>query len=78
MKKRLLIICIVVTILLIIPIPTGVVRDGGTKTYTALTYKIVDWNHECGDGAVFDKTKVYFFPKNFTSLDELIKQELEN
>lgn len=78
MKKRLIITLLVLIIILIIPIPTGTARDGGTKTYTALTYKIVDWNHFYGDGEVFDETKVYFFPDNFASLDDLIERELKH
>ena len=44
-KKRLIIGAIAILLLLIIPIPTGVLKDGGTRTYTALTYKLVRWNH---------------------------------
>ena len=63
--------------ILCVPIPTGVVQDGGTRTYTALTYKIVDWNRITG-AAVYDETKVYLFPNNFKSLDALWEQEKEN
>ena len=56
--------------ILVIPIPTGPYRDGGTREYTALTYKIVDWNRLTGD-STYDKTKVYFFPYNFKSIDSL-------
>ena len=63
--------------ILFVPIPTGVVKDGGTRTYTALTYKIVDWNRITGE-AVYDETKVYLFPNNFKSLDALWEQEKEN
>ena len=78
MKKRIIIALLALVVLLVIPIPTGTARDGGTKTYTALTYKIVDWNHYYGDGKVFDKTKVYFFSDNFSSLDDLLEQELKH
>lgn len=61
-------------LLLLIPIPTGVYKDGGTKTYTALTYKIVDWNH-LSDNGIYDTTKVYPFPMNFMSLDALLERE---
>lgn len=46
MKKKLVIILIIVGILAVLftPIPTGVCKDGGTRVYSALTYKIVDWN----------------------------------
>ena len=61
MKKKIWIPIVIVALLaiLVIPIPTGVYKDGGTREYTALTYKIVDWNRMTGD-ATYDKTKVYF------------------
>lgn len=75
MKKRIIIIILAVLIL-VIPIPTNKARDGGTRAYTSLTYKIVDWNHLYGDaGKIFDETKIYFFPDNFKSLDELLEIE---
>lgn len=74
--EKIIIICIIVVLILIIPIPTGKARDGGTKTYTALTYKIVVWHHFCDDDKVFAETKVYFFPSNYLSLDELFEREL--
>ena len=78
MRKRLFIIMLIVVLILIIPIPTGIARAGGTKTYTALTYKIVKWKHFYGDSEVFNETKVYLFPDNFLSLDDLIKREINN
>ena len=72
MKKKIWIPIVIVVLLaiLVIPIPTGVYRDGGTREYTALTYKIVDWNRLTGD-STYDKTRVYFFPYNFKSIDGL-------
>ena len=72
MKKKIWIPILVVVILavLFVPIPTGVYRDGGTREYTALTYKIVDWNR-LTDGNAYDKTKLYLFPYNFKSIDSL-------
>ena len=72
MKKKNWIPIVIVALLaiLVIPIPTGVYKDGGTREYTALTYKIVDWNRMTGD-ATYDETKVYFFPYNFKSIDGL-------
>lgn len=71
-KKWIPIVIAVLLAILVIPIPIGVYKDGGTRAYTALTYKIVVWNRL---GAVednaYDKTKVYFFPNNFKSIDEL-------
>ena len=72
MKKRKWIPIIIVVLIaaLVIPIPSGVYKDGGTRSYTALTYKIVDWNRLTGE-SVYDKTKVYFFPDNFKGIDSL-------
>lgn len=72
MKKKIWIPVVIVALLaiLVIPIPSGVCKDGGTREYTALTYKIVDWNRFTGN-STYDKTKVYFFPNNFKSIDSL-------
>lgn len=79
MKKKLLVILLVVLLLalLAVPIPMGVYEDGGTREYAALTYKIVDWNRMTDD-SVYDVTKVYFFPRNFRSVDDLWVEEEEN
>lgn len=58
------------------PIPTSY-RDGGTTAYSALTYKIVNWNRIMGDQVLTD-TCVYWFPDNFKSIDELWAQEEDN
>ena len=70
MKKKTWIPIIVFLVILVIPIPSGVYKDGGTREYTALTYKIVDWNRMTGD-TIYDETRVYFFPYNFKSIDGL-------
>ena len=73
MKKKVWIWVLAGVLLLAVlftPIPTGTYKDGGTREYTALTYKIVDWNRLTG-GGTYDKTKVYFFPYNFKSIDSL-------
>ena len=65
-KKVILIILAIVIFLavLFLPIPKGPYNDGGTREYSALTYKIVDWNRRT-ETSTYDKTKVYFFPENF-------------
>lgn len=75
-KKHWLIAGIMVFLLLVIPIPTGIFKDGGTRTYTALTYKIVQWHHLYANGT-YDAAKVYPFPMNFLSLDALLAREQE-
>lgn len=43
MKKKTWIVLIILLLILFIPIPSGTYKDGGTRVYTALTYKIVKW-----------------------------------
>lgn len=77
MKKRTLIILLILIVaILFVPVPSSPCKDGGTRDYTSMTYKIVVWNHICDDGNVFQETKVYFFPDNFRSMDDLIDREL--
>ena len=75
MKKKIWIpIVIVLIAVLFIPIPSGVCQDGGTREYTALTYKIVKWNRLTGD-STYDKLRVYLFPNNFRSIGSLWTRE---
>lgn len=76
MKKKIWIPIVLVSLLVVlaVPIPTGVMKDGGTRTYTALTYKIIDWNRISGDG-VYENTRVYFGKNYFKSIDELWELE---
>ena len=67
MKKR--IVCIVLAVLLaavlFVPIPQGPYEDGGTRAYTALTYKVVQWNR-ITDYGNYNKTELYWLPHNST------------
>lgn len=77
MKKKVFMITVVTVLLLAIlfvPVPKSPYRDGGTREYSALAYKVVDWNRLTGDG-VYDATKVYWFPENFKSTDDLWADE---
>lgn len=83
-KKILIVIIIVVFIILFLPIPKGTYDDGGTREYSALTYKIVEWNKLIAevneDGSVgevnrYHKTSIFWFPNNFKSIGELWKLE---
>ena len=77
MKNKIWIPIVILLAVLVIPIPSCVYKDGGTREYTALTYKIVDWNRLNGYTA-YDKTRVYFFPYNFKSIDDLWHCEEDN
>ncbi|MBE7064195.1 MAG: hypothetical protein E7384_00040 [Ruminococcaceae bacterium] len=81
MKKLIITISIILLILLIlfVPLPSGMYKDGGTKEYSALTYKIVKWHsidsrYESG---YYENTSVYWFPDNFKSIGELWDMEMQ-
>ena len=77
MKKKILLWIlagVLVLAVLFAPIPSGVYEDGGSREYTALTYKIVDWNRLTTDGK-YEATKLYWFPNNFKSIDDLWANE---
>ena len=76
-KKYWMILVVLLLFLALIPIPTGVYKDGGTRVYQALTNKIIDWNRMYGDGT-YDVTRVYFIPDCWRSLDNLWTKEEEN
>lgn len=79
-KKKVTAMIIVLSFLLIlfVPIPAGVHKDGGTRTYTALTYKAVKWNRIIDENCKYTKISVYLLPNNFKSIDELWNIEQEN
>ena len=76
-RKTIIIICaIILVLILVVPMPRIQIKDGGTKMYIALTYKIVDWHAFYDDDKILDKTSFYFFPDNFSSYEELLEREL--
>lgn len=77
MKKAVLIVSLILIISIIfVPIPHSSYDDGGTREYSALAYKIVDWNRISADGT-YSETKLYFIPDCYKSIDELWEQEEE-
>ena len=80
MKKKVLLVVLVIVLflaVLFVPIPRGPYRDGGTREYVALTYKIVQWNRITSDDS-YQATRVYRFPDNFKSIDQLWAGEEQN
>ncbi len=78
--KRVIAIALLILVILAIlftPIQIGTVNDGGTKVYSALTYKIVKWNRFSDSYKPYKNTSVYFFPQNYSSLDKLWQKEEE-
>ncbi len=79
MKKKIWIpiACVLLLLLILfVPIPMQM-RDGGTKVYSALTYKAVNWRRIYSDG-IYTENKVYFGADAHKSLDELFEREEEN
>ena len=80
MKKKIwipIVVAVVILAVLFVPIPNGQMKDGGTKVYSALTYKIVDWNRLYNDGT-YSATKVYFGADAWKSVDDLFAKEEPN
>lgn len=70
-KKRNIIITIIIVLLLLFTPIVQRYKDGGTVTFTALTYKIISWNQLPTYDGKEHKTGIefYFFPNNFLDLD---------
>ena len=90
MKKSIIIgIVMVLLLVLFLPFAYGKYDDGGTKSYTSLTYCVVKWNKyvenyneldENGEPMIetYRKTSVFLFPNNFKSIGELWEIEKQN
>lgn len=76
-KKRIVII-LVLLIVLFTPIPSGMYKDGGTKAYSALTYKVIKWKVISVHEPTYKNTSVYLFPNNFKSMNQLWEMEQGN
>ena len=80
-----IVVVVVLALILFVPIPIGPAKDGGTRQYSALTYKIVVWNRFVdqtdADGqlttTMYHNTSVYWYPDNQKTVDELWKMEME-
>ena len=73
-KSVISVISVCILLVLLVPVPTGTYKDGGTRIYTALTYKIVRWSVLL-DGAKYKKTSVFLLPDNFRNYEELWEKE---
>ena len=79
MKKRMwifLIAALLVLLVLLVPIK-AIYDDGGTVEYSALLYKIVNWNRLYNDGN-FTDTKIYLGRDAYKSIDDLFAIEEQN
>ncbi len=65
-NKKLLKVFLILVFVFILFFPfKSVYEDGGTTTYSSLTYKVIIWNTLDGKTG----TEVHIFPNNFHSLD---------
>ena len=65
MKRRIGILFLIVILLVLLTPVSNVYKDGGTKTYTSLVYKVIVWNTLEGKRG----TELHLFPNNFHGLD---------
>ena len=78
MKKKgtvILLAVLLVLAILFVPIPRGTMKDGGTRDWKALTYRLVSWNRLTGGGDTYSATRFYFGTDAGKSLDDLWKIE---
>ena len=63
-KKLIIVFAVIAVVLLLIPV-RKVYEDGGTQTYTSLTYKVIVWKQIDGKSG----TEFYLFSNSFHQLD---------
>lgn len=73
MRKKYWILITIGIVFILSLIPHYVVlKDGGTKTFTSLLYKVIVWNHiyksKTQQFNRYHKTELYIFPNNFHSM----------
>ena len=66
-----LVYILIALLALFVPVPHGTYKDGGTKDWISLTYRIVKWNRLLEYGSDYQRTCVYWFPDNFRFIDKL-------
>ncbi len=65
MKTRTKVLCVILILLVLgIPIPEHY-KDGGTTTYSAIAYRIVDYRHNMFVAEKDKKVHIQLFPGNF-------------
>ncbi len=67
--KAIILTAAVLILALFIPVPKS--YPDGTKSYSALAYKIVKWNRPFYKNLMFTETQVYRFPHSLKSVDKL-------
>lgn len=84
MKNKRILIIFFIALVLFLPVPQVSYDDGGTREFSAMTYKIVKWNRLLPKKGnveridIYSKTSIYWFPDNFKSIDELWELEYQS
>lgn len=75
--KLLIIVTITILVILLFPIRT-IYKDGGTKVYSAILYKVIVWNevNDNYESGYKTGTEFHFFPNNFKSIDYYRDKEI--
>lgn len=72
MKKRTkLVVVMLILLILFFPIRMPAMKDGGTTVYEAVSYRIVDYRHNCFVVPEDKGIYVQFFPKNWGPYPEV-------
>ncbi|PID83007.1 MAG: hypothetical protein CSB15_00330 [Clostridiales bacterium] len=72
MKKRIIIGVVLFFMVLLIPFKTISYDDGGTRTFTSLTYKAIFWNEvKENNPNAKNGLELLIFPNNFKSLNTI-------
>lgn len=74
MKTKIIIILsliLVISAVLLVPIPKESYDDGGTRVFEALTYKLVKWKRLQSEDVCYNSTRIYFGKDKNRSIDEL-------
>lgn len=75
MRKRFPMILGAVALLLVLFFPVReLYKDGGTRTCTALTCKVIVWNRMLDTGAARTGVEVHLFPNSFRRLDGCLNE----
>ncbi len=69
MKKAVIAVAAALIAAVFIPVPKT--YADGTKSYSALAYKIVRWNRHYNNNIIYKDTEFYRFPRNLRSVDEI-------
>lgn len=86
-KRRIVIIAAAVLLLLVLFVPyrTDILEDGGSKVYSAVMYKYIQWKGVLTDeygqpagGIGTIRTSIHWFPNNRKPIDELRKKAFDS